>query len=75
QPTRQNRRRGRFTLTKQPPRKPGRFKLARVQERAQQAIRQLAEQRGYDLVIQAVYVNPRIDITEDVMKALDASSK
>jgi len=36
-------------------------------------IRQLAEQRGYDLVVQeAVYVNPRIDITDDVMKALNA---
>ncbi|WP_061958509.1 OmpH family outer membrane protein [Cupriavidus pauculus] len=50
--------------------------LARLQERARQAIRQLAEQRGYDLVIQdAVYVNPRIDITDDVMKALNASGK
>ncbi|EON18846.1 outer membrane chaperone Skp [Cupriavidus sp. GA3-3] len=50
--------------------------LARLAKRANRVIRQLAEQRGYDLVIQeAVYVNPRIDITEDVMKALNASSE
>ncbi|CAN7784234.1 OmpH family outer membrane protein [Cupriavidus necator] len=50
--------------------------LARLAKRANRVIRQLAEQRGYDLVIQeAVYVNPRIDITDDVMKALNASSK
>lgn len=45
-------------------------------ERANRVIRQLAEQRKYDLIVQeAVYVNPRIDITDDVMKALNAGSK
>ncbi|KAI3589455.1 OmpH family outer membrane protein [Cupriavidus sp. CER94] len=49
--------------------------LAQVLERANRVIRQLAEQRKYDLIVQeAVYVNPRIDITDDVMKALNASS-
>ncbi|MFS8980110.1 OmpH family outer membrane protein [Cupriavidus necator] len=50
--------------------------LAQLVERANRVIRQLAEQRKYDLVVQeAIYVNPRIDITDDVMKALNASSK
>ena len=49
--------------------------LAQVLERANRVIRQLAEQRKYDLIVQeAVYVNPRIDITDDVMKALNAGS-
>ncbi|QRQ85873.1 OmpH family outer membrane protein [Cupriavidus oxalaticus] len=50
--------------------------LALLVERANRVIRQLAEQHRYDLVVQeAVYVNPRIDITDDVIKALNASSK
>jgi len=50
--------------------------LAQVLERANRVIRQLAEQRKYDLIVQeAVYVNPRIDITDDVMKALNSSGK
>lgn len=50
--------------------------LAQVLERANRVIRQLAEQRKYDLIVQeAVYVNPRIDITDDVMKALNAGNK
>ncbi|KAA0179827.1 OmpH/HlpA family outer membrane protein [Cupriavidus sp. H18C1] len=50
--------------------------LAQVLERANRVIRQLAEQRKYDLIVQeAVYVNPRIDITDDVMKALNAGGK
>ncbi len=50
--------------------------LAQVLERVNRVIRRLAEQRRYDLVVQeAVYVNPRIDITDDVMKALNGSSK
>lgn len=49
--------------------------LAQVLERANRVIRQIAEQRKYDLIVQeAVYVNPRIDITDDVMKALNSSS-
>ncbi len=47
-----------------------------VLERANRVIRQLAEQRKYDLIVQeAVYVNPRIDITDDVMKALNAGQQ
>ena len=35
-------------------------------------IRQIAEQEKYDIIFQdAVYANPRIDITERVIKALD----
>jgi outer membrane protein len=50
--------------------------LAQVLERANRVIRQLAEQRKYDLIVQeAVYVNPRIDITDDVMKALNAGGR
>jgi len=49
--------------------------LAQVLERANRVIRQLAEQRKYDLIVQeAVYVNPRIDITDDVMKALNSGT-
>jgi len=49
--------------------------LAQVLERANRVIRQIAEQRKYDLIVQeAVYVNPRIDITDDVMKALNAAT-
>ncbi len=49
--------------------------LAQVLERANRVIRSIAEQRKYDLIVQeAVYVNPRIDITDDVMKALNSSS-
>jgi len=46
--------------------------LARVVEQANGVIRSIAAQEEFDLVIQdAVYANPRIDITEKVIKALD----
>src|SRR5690554_308655 len=42
-----------------------------IVERADEAIRQIAESQGYDLILQdAVTVSPRIDITDQVMKAL-----
>jgi outer membrane protein len=45
--------------------------LASVVERANKAITQIAESEKYDLVLQeAVYRNPRIDITDKVIKAL-----
>jgi outer membrane protein len=45
--------------------------LAAVLERANKVIKQVAEQNHYDLIIQeAVYVSPRIDITDQVLKAL-----
>lgn len=49
--------------------------LAAVLERANKVIKQIAEQQHYDLIVQeAVYVSPRIDITDQVLKALAASS-
>jgi len=46
--------------------------LAQVVEQANRVIRQIAEQEKFDIVFQdAVYANPRIDITERVIKALD----
>ena len=45
--------------------------LAALQERAQKAIQQIAESEKFDLILQeAVYVNPRIDITDRVLRAL-----
>ncbi len=46
--------------------------LALVVEQANRVIRQIAEQEKYDIIFQdAVYANPRIDITDKVIKALD----
>jgi len=46
--------------------------LAQVVEQANRVIRQIAEQEKYDIIFQdAVYANPRIDITERVIKTLD----
>ena len=43
-------------------------------ERSNRIIRQIAEQEKFDLILQeAVYFNPRIDITERVLKALNAA--
>jgi len=45
--------------------------LQAVVDRTNKAIRVIAEKEGYDLVLQeAAYVNPRVDITEKVIKAL-----
>ncbi len=45
--------------------------IANVLEQANEAILQVAEKEHYDLVLQeAVYVNPRIDITDKVIKLL-----
>jgi len=47
--------------------------LAQVLEQANRAIRALAEQEKYDIIFQdAVFASPRIDITEKVIKALEA---
>ena len=41
-------------------------------ERTNRIIRQIAEQEKYDLIVQeAVYFNPRIDMTERVLRALN----
>ena len=47
--------------------------LAALFERANRVIRQIAEAEKFDLILQeAVYRNPRIDITDKVLKALAA---
>jgi outer membrane protein len=47
--------------------------LASVIERANRVIRQLAEQEKYDVILQeAVYASPRIDLTEKVLRSLNA---
>lgn len=49
--------------------------LSVVLEQANRAVRQIAETEKYDMVFQeAVWVNPRIDITEKVIKALGSSA-
>lgn len=49
--------------------------LAGVLDKANKVIRQIAEQQHYDLVVQeAVYVSPRINITDQVLKALATGS-
>jgi outer membrane protein len=48
--------------------------LQRVIDRANGVIKQVAESEKYDLILQeAVYANPRLDITDKVIKALNAS--
>jgi outer membrane protein len=48
--------------------------LQKVYESAQRAIKQVAEAEKYDVILQdAVYVNPKHDITEKVIKALNAA--
>jgi outer membrane protein len=48
--------------------------LQQVIERTNRVSRQVAEQEKYDLVIQeAVYINPKHDITDKVIRALNAS--
>ena len=48
--------------------------LATVIDRANRVIRQIAEQERYDVIIQdAVHVSPRIDMTEKVLRALNAA--
>jgi len=48
--------------------------LGSLLERANRIIRQIAESEKYDLILQeAVYRNPRIDITDKVLKALAGS--
>ena len=45
--------------------------IAALVERAQKVVKQIAETEKYDIVLQdAVYFNPRIDITDKVIKAL-----
>lgn len=50
--------------------------LQLVLERANKVVKQVAESEKYDLVLQdAVYINPKHDITDKVIKALNAGAK
>ncbi|MBC7610199.1 MAG: OmpH family outer membrane protein [Polaromonas sp.] len=49
--------------------------LQTVIERANKVVKALAEAEKYDLIVQeAVYVNPKLDITDKVIKSLNASN-
>ncbi|MBV2163782.1 MAG: OmpH family outer membrane protein, partial [Comamonas sp.] len=48
--------------------------LARVLDQANKVVQQVAEAEQYDVILQeAVYVNPKHDITDKVIKALNAA--
>ncbi|MBK0393615.1 OmpH family outer membrane protein [Ramlibacter algicola] len=48
--------------------------LQQVLDRANRIVRQVAEQEKFDLIVQeAVYINPKYDITDKVIKALNAA--
>jgi outer membrane protein len=48
--------------------------LQQVLERANRVVKQVAEQEKYDMILQeAVYVNPKHDITEKVIRALNSA--
>ncbi len=50
--------------------------LQLVLERANKVVKQVAEAEKYDLVLQdAVYINPKHDITDKVIKALNGGAK
>ena len=47
--------------------------LQQILDRANRVVKQVAEAEKYDVILQeAVYVNPRLDITDKVIKALNA---
>ena len=49
--------------------------LQQVIERANRVVKSIAETEKYDLIVQeAVYVNPKHDITDKVLKSLNASN-
>ena len=49
--------------------------LALILERANRAVRQIAEAEKFDIIFQeAVFASPRIDITDKVIRALDDSA-
>lgn len=48
--------------------------LTQMSERVNKVVKQIAEQEKYDLILdQAVYINPKNDITDKVIKALNAA--
>lgn len=49
--------------------------LSQVLDRANKVVKQVAEAEKYDVILQeAVYINPKHDITDKVIKALNASA-
>lgn len=49
--------------------------LQQVLERANRVVKQVAEAEKYDLIVQeAVYINPKHDITDKVLKALNSGN-
>lgn len=49
--------------------------LQQVYERANRVVKQVAEAEKYDAILQeAIYINPKHDITEKVIKALNATT-
>ncbi len=49
--------------------------LQQVYERANRVVKQVAEAEKYDAILQeAIYINPKHDITDKVIKALNASA-
>jgi outer membrane protein len=49
--------------------------LQRIIDRANKVVKQLAESEKYDVILQdAAYFNPRIDVTDKVIKALNSSA-
>jgi outer membrane protein len=47
--------------------------MAQLLDQANRVIRQIAESENFDAILQeGVYVNPRVDITDKVIKALDS---
>jgi outer membrane protein len=49
--------------------------LQQVLDRANRVVRQVAEQEHYDVILQeAVYINPKHDITDKVIRALNAAA-
>lgn len=49
--------------------------LQQVLDRANRVVKQVAEAEKYDLILQeAVYINPKHDITDKVLKALNAAN-
>ncbi len=49
--------------------------LAHVLDKANRVVKQMAESENYDVILQeAVYVNPKHDITDKVLKAMNAPS-
>ena len=48
--------------------------LSQMGDRVNKIVKQLAEQEKYDIIVdQAVYINPKHDVTDKVIKALNAA--